>query len=107
MLPPKQQHELESLVAQDSGQPISNPPPEHRRAFGLGVGKALTDVGIVWFYEGETFSHRVIHIFVPDTEMIIAIGVNSLPTDDQLPGLIFRMYKLLKDQASRHAGRGR
>ena len=46
----------------------------------------MTGVGIVWFYEGETFSHRIMHIFVPDTEIIVTIGVNSRPIVDQVPG---------------------
>ena len=107
MLPPQQQRELESLVAQNSGQPIAAPSPEHRVAFGLGLGKALTDVGIVWFYEGETFSQRVMHIFAPDTGIIVAIATNSLPSEDQLPGLVFRVYELLKDAARRDPGRAR
>jgi D-alanyl-D-alanine carboxypeptidase len=104
MLPPEQQRQLESLVARDSGQPITAPSPEHRLTFGLGLGKALTNVGIVWFYEGETFSQRVMHLFAPDTEIIVAIGTNSLPSEDQLPQLVFKVYELLQDEARRHPG---
>ena len=107
MLPPDQQRQLESLVARDSGQPIAAPSPEHRLAFALGLGKALTDVGIVWFYEGETFSQRVMHIFAPESGITVAIGTNSLPSDDQLPHLAFKVYELLKDEARRHSGRAR
>ena len=77
--------------------------PEHISA--LGLGKALTDVGIVWFYEGETFSQRVMHIFAPDTGIMVAIGTNSLPSEDQLPHVAFKVYELLKDEARRHPDR--
>ena len=98
MLPPRQQRELESLVAQDSGQdsgqPIQALSPEHPRGFGLGVVQALTDLGPLWWYQGEAFSFRVVHVFGPDSGIAVAIGVNSATDTDaddnnDLPELAF------------------
>jgi D-alanyl-D-alanine carboxypeptidase len=109
MLPPRQQRELESLVAQDSGQPIQAPSPEHPRGFGLGVAQALlTGLGPLWWYQGEAFSFRVVHVFGPDSGIAVAIGVNSASDDDNndLPELGFTVYATLQDEAHRGALEG-
>lgn len=99
MLAPTQQRELESLVDRDTGEPIPAPSPEHRVGFGLGVGEALTQYGPLWFYEGETFSSRLMHLYGPDTGIIVAIGANSHPSDDGLAGLALDVYGALLDEA--------
>jgi D-alanyl-D-alanine carboxypeptidase len=95
LLPPTQQRDLESLVAQNSGQPIVAPSPAHPGGFGLGVSQVLTRLGTLWFYEGETFGARVAHIFVPASGIAVAIGVNSASDDDHLVDLVLRVYETL------------
>jgi hypothetical protein len=58
------------------------------------VDQALTDLGPLWWYQGEAFSFRVVHVFGPDSGIAVAIGVNSATdTDaddnDDLPELAF------------------
>ena len=101
MLPRKQQRELTSLVARDSGRPIPAPSSEHPVGFGLGVSEALTGLGTVWVYEGVTFGFRVQHIFVPDSGIVVAIGVNSATDDDHLWDLVLGVYKTLQDKLRR------
>jgi D-alanyl-D-alanine carboxypeptidase len=106
MLPPPQQRELESLVAMDSGQPIQAPSPEHPDGFGLGVMQIWrAGLGPLWFYEGETFSVRVVHIFAPDSGIAVAIGANSGPDpdNDELPEFAFTVYATVQGDAHRGA----
>jgi D-alanyl-D-alanine carboxypeptidase len=110
MLPPQQQRELSelgSLVAQDSGQPIQAPSPEHPNGFGLGVAQVWTSLGTLWVYAGETFSVRVVHIFAPDSGIAVTIGVNSATDDDKLFDLVLTVYAMLQDEAHRGALEGR
>jgi D-alanyl-D-alanine carboxypeptidase len=110
MLPPQQQRELSelgSLVAQDSGQPIQAPSPEHPSGFGLGVAQVWTSLGTLWFYAGETFSARVVHIFAPDSGIAVTIGVNSATDDDKLFDLVLTVYATVQDEAHQGALEGR
>jgi D-alanyl-D-alanine carboxypeptidase len=107
MLPPQQQRELESLVAQNSGQPIQAPSPEHPSGFGLGVGQALTGLGTLWFYEAETFGVRSIHTFAPDSGITVTIGANSATDDSELFDLGLTVYETVLDSVHRGSLEGR
>jgi D-alanyl-D-alanine carboxypeptidase len=103
MLPPQQQRELESLVALDSGQPIQALSPEHPRGFGLGVTQALlTGLEPLWWYQGEGFGFRVVHVFGPDSGIAVTMGVNSVVDDDNndFPELGFTVYAIALVRAS-------
>ena len=78
MLPRKQQRELESLVSQKTGKPVKRLTPADPRGYGLGVARALSPaLGRVWFYEGETFASRVLHLYFPRSRTLIDIAANS------------------------------
>jgi D-alanyl-D-alanine carboxypeptidase len=79
MLPRKQQRELKSLVSQETGKPVKRLTPADPQGYGLGVAKALTPAlgGRFWFYEGETFASRVLHIYFPRSGTLIDIAANS------------------------------
>jgi D-alanyl-D-alanine carboxypeptidase len=97
-LPPLQQRQLESLVSVVTGQPIAKATPEDP-GFGLGVGQADNAIiGTYWYYEGETFGFRVLHIYQPASGVIIALAANSgaLDTNDQLSGLLVTVFKTLQ-----------
>jgi len=103
-LPGKQQRELESLVSKKSGLPISGTTPADPSGFGLGVGQAITPYGTVWNYEGETYGFRVLHLYWPNSGLIIALGANSHPTSDQLAQLGLSAYQILQKAGALPAG---
>jgi D-alanyl-D-alanine carboxypeptidase len=96
LLPPKQQAELESLVSENTGEPIARTTPEDPSGFGLGVVQVTTPkFGTVWTYEGATFGFRAIHVYFPSSGVIIATTVNSLPTQDAFSLLALSVYNTL------------
>ena len=55
-------------------------------------------IGTFWFYEGETLGFRTMHVYAPESEAIVAIGLNSHPTDDQIGALAVSVYDTLVSQ---------
>jgi D-alanyl-D-alanine carboxypeptidase len=95
MLARTQQHQLESLVSQRTGKPIARTTPSDPLGFGLGVGQATTNAGMLWFYEGETLGYRVLHVYVPGSGILIALGANSATSKDRLGTLAGAVYQIL------------
>jgi D-alanyl-D-alanine carboxypeptidase len=96
LLPPKQQTELESLVSEQTGEPIAQTTLADSRGFGLGVTQTTTTkFGTVWTYEGATFGFRALHVYFPRSGAIIAITVNSQPTQDAISLLALSVYTTL------------
>jgi D-alanyl-D-alanine carboxypeptidase len=52
--------------------------------------------GTVWYYEGETFGHRVLHIFNPATGLLVIVSANSNSTSDDLIGLAVSVLQTLQ-----------
>ena len=91
LLPPRQQHELESLISTTTSQPIARTSLSDPTGYGLGVGQATTTAtGTVWTYEGQTFGFRALHIYDPKTGVIVVAAVNSAVGGEQdaLAGLV-------------------
>jgi D-alanyl-D-alanine carboxypeptidase len=85
LLPAEQQAELESLVSMQTGQPIEQTSLTDPSGFGLGVAQATSEkLGTFWFYEGGTLGFRTLHLYFPDTGLILAMGLNSAPVEDQI-----------------------
>ncbi len=81
VLAPKQQQELESIVSTKTGKPISGVSPSDPRGFGLGVVQIVRpDIGTCWFYQGETLGYRMIHLWLPMSNSVIALGINGRPS---------------------------
>jgi D-alanyl-D-alanine carboxypeptidase len=99
MLPRKQQRELESIVSQETGKPIKRPTASDPQGYGLGVMEGHTSLGPIWAYEGVTLGYRVLHIYVPRSGTLFAIGANSSPSDDELSALGIDVLAILH-----HAG---
>jgi D-alanyl-D-alanine carboxypeptidase len=95
-LPAKQQRELESLVSQKSGKPIKKTTHADPQGYGLGVGEATSSLGHFWFYEGETFGFRVLHIYIPRSGTLIDVAVNSSTENDDLSDLGLAAWVILR-----------
>lgn len=84
MLAPKQRAELFSLVSLKTGKPITATSASEPRGFGLGVAQmTMPQIGTVWFYEGMTLGYRMIHLYFPKQDAVIAFGLNSQPDSKQ------------------------
>ena len=101
LLPTRQQAELMSLVSERTGQPIEQTSGTDSLGFGLGVQQQATKgLGNIWQYEGATAAFRTIHVYVPKSGVILAIGLNSYTTPNsnttitdhiiELPGLVYQ-----------------
>jgi D-alanyl-D-alanine carboxypeptidase len=96
LLPPAQRAELFSLVSMKTGQPIASTSPADPSGFGLGVEQATSPkFGTVWVYEGGTYGFRTLHVYFPDSGLILAMGLNSLPDEDQILALSESVYDTL------------
>lgn len=98
VLKPRQQQELQALVSLRTGKPISDITPGDARGFGLGVGRdMLPGMGKFWFYEGETLGYRMIYVWFPKSDVIVAVGINSQPNarDNHSQQLMQAVYRTL------------
>jgi D-alanyl-D-alanine carboxypeptidase len=96
MLPRQQQRELESVVSQKTGKPVKRLTAADPQGYGLGVVQALSPaLGRVWFYEGEAFAFRVLHLYFPPSGTLIDIAVNSSTNHDLLSSLGESIYAIL------------
>jgi D-alanyl-D-alanine carboxypeptidase len=94
LLPPKQRAELFSLVSTRTGRPIERTSAADPVGFGLGVQQGTNPkVGTFWSYLGGTFGFRALHLYVPETGVIIAIALNSQPTESRIGALGLTLYE--------------
>ena len=55
-------------------------------------------LGTFWFYEGGTLGFRTMHLYLPDSGVIMAIGLNSCVTpgsSDEIAALAVSVYDTL------------
>ena len=96
LLPRHQQTELRSLVSTKTGRPIEHTTPSDPAGFGLGIAQLMNPkIGRVWFYEGETLAFRTLHVFLPRSGVIFALGLNSQPTVDNVGDLAVSVHDTL------------
>jgi D-alanyl-D-alanine carboxypeptidase len=96
LLPAEQQAELLSLVSGTTGEPIEQTSLADPFGFGLGVAqRTIQGYGTFWFYEGETLGFRTLHAYLPETGLIVSMGVNSAPTEDHLFQLLMSAVQTL------------
>ena len=106
-LPPRQQRQLESLISETTGKPISTTTPADPAGYGLGIQQlTYQPIGTVWTYEGGTLGYRVEHYYFPHSGIIIALAVNSATdaANDQLGTLAVTAYQTLQKAGAVHAG---
>jgi len=97
LLPARQQSELLSLVSTATGKPIERTSTEDSSGFGLGVQQGISKkFGTFWVYLGSTFGFRALHLYFPQSGVIMAVGVNSLPTRSALPALAESIHDTLE-----------
>ncbi len=103
LLPPRQQHQLESLISETTGKPIRRTTAADPAGYGLGVQQVFNpQTGTFWAYEGQAFGARVIHYFFPRTGLLIAVAANSSATNDDLAGLAGAVYQTLHKAGAVH-----
>jgi len=96
ILAPKQRAELFSLVSEKTGKPIAKTTASDPSGFGLGVVQTtIAEIGTVWWYQGESFGYRMIHIYFPRQDAAIAYGLNSSPDSNDGAQLGLAIYKTL------------
>jgi D-alanyl-D-alanine carboxypeptidase len=96
LLPPRQQHQLESLVSEATGKPIRRTTAADPAGYGLGVQQVFNgQTGIFWAYEGQAFGARVMHYYFPRTGLLIAVAANSSASNDDLADLAGAVYQTL------------
>ena len=98
ILPPQQRKELMSLVSNKTGQPIAATGAADPKGFGLGVAQAvMPKLGRIWYYEGETLGYRVLHAWLPASDTIVTVALNSQPRaeDDKIGDLMTRIIAVL------------
>lgn len=104
VLAPKQQQELTSIVSLKTGKPIMRATAASPEGFGLGVVQAYRPgFGRYWFYQGETLGYRMIHIWLPKSDTVFAIALNSQPPTSQeayAGTLIEQVYKDLRSSGA-------
>jgi D-alanyl-D-alanine carboxypeptidase len=95
LLQPRQREELMTTVSQKTGNPITEVTADDPHGFGLGVVHAfLPTMGKFWFYEGETLGYRMAYAWVPESDVVLAVGINSQPNqkEDQIGKLMEAIY---------------
>lgn len=98
MLAAKQRAELLTLVSTKTGKPIATTSAQDSRGFGLGVAQlTVPNLGTFWFYEGESLGYRMVHVYLPRQDAVIAVGLNSQPDgkQDRVNDLVQSVYGTL------------
>jgi len=106
LLPPREQHQLESLVSQATGKPILRTTLVNPLGYGLGVAQGIFPgpTGNFWYYEGQAFGARVLQMYFPRSGTIIALAVNSSTDNGHLSDLAGSVYQTLQEAGA--AGNG-
>jgi D-alanyl-D-alanine carboxypeptidase len=70
--------------------------------YALGLAQiTAAGLGTVWFYEGGTLGFRtLLHVYVPEPGLIMAMGLNSAPAEDQIDVLMTSVYSTLVEQGA-------
>ncbi|HTU81286.1 MAG TPA: serine hydrolase domain-containing protein [Candidatus Acidoferrales bacterium] len=81
---PAERRQLERLVSTKTAEPLTGVTPSDPGGFGLGVTQIYKKgLGTFWFYEGETLGYRMVHVYFPKQDVVIAFALNSQPNPGQ------------------------
>ncbi|HEY1921042.1 MAG TPA: serine hydrolase domain-containing protein [Streptosporangiaceae bacterium] len=106
-LPPAQQHQLESLISETTGQPISSTTTADPNGYALGLTQlTYKPLGTVWWYRGGPLGYRVEHFYFPSSGLIIALATNSSVNNnnDGLFSTAVSVYQTLEKAGAVHTG---
>jgi D-alanyl-D-alanine carboxypeptidase len=98
LLPAAQRREILTIVSEQTGQPIATTTLANPKGFGLGTAQlTLPTLGTLWYYEGETLGYRMLYVYFPTQDAVIAVGLNSQPDkpEDQIGPLVQTIYTTL------------
>jgi D-alanyl-D-alanine carboxypeptidase len=96
ILAPKQRAELLRVVSLRTGKPIATTSLADPAGFGLGVGESTKPkLGTFWFYQGETLGYRMIYAYLPKSDIVFALGINSQPTTNHAGELMSTIWDAL------------
>jgi D-alanyl-D-alanine carboxypeptidase len=96
LLAAKQRRELMTIVSIKTGQPIAATSASDPLGFGLGVGQGTRPkLGTYWYYQGETLGYRMVYAWFPKSDVVLAVGVNSQPTDNHIGDLLEGLWTAL------------
>ena len=98
LLAPQQRRELMSIVSDKTGKPLTTTTLHDPAGFGLGVAqRTFPQLGKIWYYEGETLGYRMLYVWLPKSDAVIAVALNSQPLDkeDGVGKLIAAVYETL------------
>jgi D-alanyl-D-alanine carboxypeptidase len=97
VLPPKQLEEYQSLSSTGTGKPIDAVSADDPRGFALGLVRVFhPQIGLLWFYEGETLGYRMAFLFSPESDILVSAAANSQPSaeEDKLVPMMVQLYRL-------------
>jgi D-alanyl-D-alanine carboxypeptidase len=98
ILAARQRAEMEMLVDTKTGESLASASEKSPRGFGLGITQMdMKPIGKFFFYEGETLGYRVAHVYVPATDTVIVVGLNSQPAGsrDHVGPFLAQIYETL------------
>jgi D-alanyl-D-alanine carboxypeptidase len=96
-----QRAEMQTYVNSDTGAPLADVSVQNPRAFGLGISRLYKKpIGEFFFYEGETLGYRVAYIYVPSTDTVVVVGLNSQPAGsrDHIGPFLSQIYQMLEER---------
>jgi len=98
VVPPEQQAEWMRMISVRTGEPIPDVTAEDPQAFALGLVRAVTPQGSLWFYQGMTLGFRTLYVWFEADDILVTIQTNSQPNDEanQLHDAVVAVYEAVK-----------
>ena len=79
------------------GMGVPPPTPTWGNMVRTGVTQLTNALGTLWFYEGQTLGFRFLHVYLPESGVVAAIGLNSSPDEDRIGDLVTAVYDTLAE----------
>lgn len=102
-LSPAQRKRMQTMISVATAKPITQVSKEDPRGFGLGIVQAYNkNLGLYWFYEGETLGYRAVYVYVPEKQIIISAMFNSAtnPENDHAHELLMAIFNYYTQDSS-------
>lgn len=99
LLDQNQKAEMMKIISTATGKSIRITNSKDRQGFGLGLAQAYDkDLGVFWFYEGQTEGFRALYLYSPKTGIIISSIFNSAVNaqNDHAGEFMKKIYSLVR-----------